>query len=344
MKQAPLPVEALIQRFRNNECTPEEIELLQQWLAQLDLSGESAELSPDQLDAVRNRMYQQITTARPVVPEPHTLPFRRLLVAASWLLLAVSVIILWYYTRPALVPTKARQPQLTVIENNHTGIRRIILPDGSQVCLNMHSRLEFDPQQFNRTERVVKLSGEGYFEVVGLPLALPTSRDKLSGGGGNQVKKPFIVETGSLRTRVLGTAFNIEAYVQESEVRVSLVHGKIALDDTATDQTTVLSPNHTVRYSKQSQSWQVLSVDAASVASWTNGNLVFNEVPLQEALARIAERYHVAIECDPALVQHKRITASFRNSTWPTVLTNILFVHDLHYKRTGEKVVIVKKG
>jgi transmembrane sensor len=334
MKQSPLPVEELLQRFRNNECTPEEIGLLQQWIAQLDLSDEPTLLSPEQLDAVKTRMHQQLMSERAVVPERHRLPVRRrLLVAASWLVLILSSIILWYVTRPAAPGSNGIKPLLTVIENNRAGIRRITLPDGSQVWLNMYSRLEFDPKQFNRMKRLVKLSGEGFFEVVSLPLSP-------SGGGG---KVPFIVETGRLRTRVLGTAFNIEAYEQESEVRVSLVHGKVALDDTATDQTTMLSPNHMARYSKQTQSWEVLPVAAANVALWTQGYLVFNEVPLQEALERVENRYHVHIECDPALVQHKRITANFRNATWPTVLTNILFVHDLQYKKAGEKIVIVKK-
>lgn len=326
-----MSVEALIQRFRNNECTPEEIELLQQWVARLNISDESAELSPAQLNAVKNRMYRQLTGRQPAVPSRHRIPYRRLLVAASWLVLAVSVVVLWYLNRPSAVNHRAARSLLTVIENNHTGIRRITLPDGSQVCLNIHSRLEFDPRQFNTTERLVKLSGEGFFEVT--PSIAP---------GGEGKKIPFIVETGSLRTRVLGTAFNIEAYAQESEVRVSLVHGKIALDDTATDRTTVLSPNQAVRYSKQTQSWQVLPVDAANVVLWTKGYLVFNEVPLQEAIERIRRRYQVAIEYDQALVQNKRITASFRNSTWPTVLGNILFVHDLQYTRSGEKIMIAK--
>jgi ferric-dicitrate binding protein FerR (iron transport regulator) len=333
MKQSPKSVEALIQRFRNNECTPEEIELLQQWVTQLDMSDGATDLSAEQLHTVKNRMYQQIVNAPRVVPERHRLSYRRLLVAASWLLLIVSTAVLYYYIRPAGTQHHAEQPQLTIIENNQPGIRRITLPDGSLVCLNMNSRLEFDPQQYNRRERLLKLSGEGYFEVV--PSIKP---------GKDSTRIPFIVETGSLRTRVLGTAFNIEAYAQESEVRVSLVHGKIALDDTATDMTTELSPNHSLRYSKQTQSWQVLPVEAANVALWTQGYLVFNEVPLQEAIERIGQRYNVAIECNPALVQNKRITASFRNSTWPTVLANILFVHDLQYRKSGDKVVIGKKA
>src|SRR5688500_1274745 len=165
MKQTPLPVEALIQRFRNHECTPEEIELLKQWLTQLDISDGSTALSPEQLDAIKARMHQSITSA-PVVMHPHRRLYRPLLVAAGWLMLAVSVITLWYFAKPAAVRPQTAKTSRTVIENDFTGIRRITLPDGSQVCLNMNSRLEFDPQQFNRTERLVKLSGEGYFEVV----------------------------------------------------------------------------------------------------------------------------------------------------------------------------------
>lgn len=330
MKQSPKAVEAFIQRFRNNECTPEELELLQQWVTQLNLADESTDLSEEQLVAVKERMYQQLVNERPVAVR-RRLPYRRFVAAASWLLVIVSTAVLYYYIRPASTQQHKRQPQLTVIENNQSGIRRITLPDGSQVCLNMNSRLEFDQEQFNQTERLLKLSGEGYFEVV--PSIKP---------GTDSTRIPFIVETGSLRTRVLGTAFNIEAYSHESEVRVSLVHGRIALDDTATDQTTELSPNHSLLYSKQSQSWEVLPVEAANVALWTKGYLVFNEVPLQEAIKRIGDRYHITIECDEALVRNKRITASFQHSTWPTVLTNILFVHDLKYKKVGEKVIVVR--
>ena len=335
MKQAPLPVEQLIQRFRNNECTPEEIELLQEWLTQLELSDESTGLTPEQLDAIKTRMYQQLMQTRPVVINHHRFIYRRLLVAAGWFIVAVSVIILWRLTKPAATGSNKQQPMLTIIENNRAGIRRITLPDGSQVWLNMYSRLEFDPQQFNKTERLVKLSGEGFFEVA-------PSISPLASGGGKRIS--FIVQTGSLRTRVLGTAFNIEAYSNESEVRVALVHGSIALDDTSTNQTTLLTPNHSLRYSKQTQSWQIMPVEAAPVAAWTKGWLVFNEVPLAEAIERIRERYQVNIEYNPALVQGKRITASFRNSTWPMVLTNVLFVHDLKYKKIGDKVVITKKA
>lgn len=60
-----MSVEALIQRIRNNECTPEEIELLKQWVTQLDVSGQSAELSEAQLQAIKKRMYRQLVKRLP---------------------------------------------------------------------------------------------------------------------------------------------------------------------------------------------------------------------------------------------------------------------------------------
>src|SRR5690242_19210663 len=143
MKQSPMSVEALIQRFRNNECTPEELALLNQWVTQLNLADESTDLSEEQLVAVKTRMYQQLVNARPAAIRRH-LPYKRLLVAAGWLLVIVSTAVLYYYIKPIGVQRHKQQPQLTVIENLQPGIRRITLPDGSQVCLNMNSRLEFD--------------------------------------------------------------------------------------------------------------------------------------------------------------------------------------------------------
>lgn len=322
MKQPPLLIEELIQRFQQNECSAEEVRLLQQWLLQLDVSDGTTELLPEQLEAVKIRMYQQITNRQPARVVRHKISIRRYMVAAGWLALIASTLLLWYFSRQSEIKAQSKAVQLTVIENNQRSIKRITLPDGSQVCLNTHSRLEFDAHQFNQAQRYVKLTGEGFFEVEKNPA------------------KPFIVETGNLHTRVLGTAFNIEAYEHESEIRISLVHGKIALDDTATSQTTLLSPDHTFRYAKQTKSREILPVAAANVALWTKGWLVFNEVPLQEAIDRIAERYNLAIVCDRRLLQNKRITASFEAGSWTTILENILFVHGLRYAKKGENVVI----
>jgi transmembrane sensor len=71
MKRSPLPVDELIRRFQNNECTPDEIRLLQQWVTQLNISDDTTQLSPEQLAAIKDRMYQQLMIPTPVITLHH---------------------------------------------------------------------------------------------------------------------------------------------------------------------------------------------------------------------------------------------------------------------------------
>jgi ferric-dicitrate binding protein FerR (iron transport regulator) len=84
----------------------------------------------------------------------------------------------------------------------------INLPDGSRVVLNENSKLEYPPDFSNNT-REVYLNGEAFFDIVHNP------------------SKPFIVHTGSVSTKVLGTAFNISAYRSQQFVQVTVTRGKV---------------------------------------------------------------------------------------------------------------------
>ena len=83
-----------------------------------------------------------------------------------------------------------------------------ILSDGTKVWLNAESELDF-PVDFIGKERVVRLKGEAYFEVE------------------PDAAHPFVVETKDVRTRVLGTSFNIKAYDNEERVFTTLLTGKV---------------------------------------------------------------------------------------------------------------------
>jgi transmembrane sensor len=323
-------IETLVQRISNGTCTPGELQTFQEWISAMDISDPAVELSPNLLHLLKTRMHQQLVEelqALPAVtrkPIPFIKRYTTLATAAVMFLALCSGILLWYMnSRPGT--TKRRSiPSLTVIDNNKNLVRRITLPDGTIIWLNRHSILTFDQQQYNRTQRCVKLSGEGFFEVA------------------HDASKPFIVETGNIYTRVLGTTFNIEAYKQESEIRVSLVQGKVVLEDKAKAATLLLAPDQTMRYSKQTGQWQLMPMAVSDIQSWTSGALVFNEVPLEEALARIAHRFQLSIDYDKKLIQDKRITAGFAVRDWQSALHNILFVHGLDFSTRNGRVLITR--
>jgi len=84
----------------------------------------------------------------------------------------------------------------------------IHLPDSTEVLLNANSRLEY-PKAFTGDLRRVMLEGAARFNV---------QRDTLH---------PFIVETGSLQTRVLGTVFDVDSYGCGTTSKVVLYEGSV---------------------------------------------------------------------------------------------------------------------
>jgi ferric-dicitrate binding protein FerR (iron transport regulator) len=85
------------------------------------------------------------------------------------------------------------------------------LPDGTQVWLNAGSKLEYTTN-YNRKNREVRLTGEGYFKVK------------------TNANKPFIVRTKEISIKAIGTAFNVKAYPDEKQVTTTLVEGKVKLE------------------------------------------------------------------------------------------------------------------
>lgn len=320
-------IETFMQRFNNGDCTQEEIDLFKKWITASDFNDVEKGLPAEWLESVKARMHQQLMQefkAAPVIPMKRGRLLRKYAAAAAIVLTIGAGMLLWYLKGKQVVPAQQSITALSIIENNHNVIRKVTMPDGTVVWLNRHSRLEFDHRQYNRTQRFVRLSGEGFFEVA------------------KDAGRPFIVETGNIHTRVLGTAFNIEAYQHESEIRVSLVHGKVSLEDKVRAVTAVLTPNQTMRYSRQAKSWQLMPMAISNIDAWTSGALVFNEVPLEEAIERIGDRYHLAINYDKHLLQNKRITATFTVSDWQSALRNMLFVHGLTFTTKQGRVVITR--
>lgn len=320
-------IETLIRRIQSDTCSPEEQIVFRNWMAALDLSDPFTEILPEEMNQLKARMHQQLIQeiqAAPVVAIRRPNILRRYLTAAAVVAAIASGLLFWYFNSRQKGQGSNQAMSYAVIDNDGNKVRKITMPDGTIIWLNRRSRLEFNEEQYNREQRYVKLSGEGFFEVT------------------KDAARPFIVETGNIYTRVLGTSFNIEAYQQESEIRVSLVHGKVSLEDKATAATMLLAPDQTMRYSRQTGQWQMLPMAVSNIEQWTSGALVFNEVPLEEALTRIAERFQLSIDYDKKLIHNKRITAAYAVTNWQSALHNVLFVHGLDFTTRNGQVVITR--
>jgi transmembrane sensor len=145
---------------------------------------------------------------------------------------------------------------------------RLQLGDGSRVWLNSGSSLTY-PATFTGPQRSVVLSGEGYFEVA---------PDRAH---------PFLVESQGLTLRVLGTAFNVEAYTRE--VTTTLVEGRLQVEGGA--KAAQLTPGEQLRC-PPGHNWQTTrGADVAAALDWQSGLFLFRDTPLREVLTELGRWY-----------------------------------------------------
>lgn len=149
------------------------------------------------------------------------------------------------------------------------------LSDGTRVWLNSGSSLRY-PVSFPDSVRQVVLDGEAYFEV--------------SHNGA-----PFIVSTGNMNTRVLGTSFNVEAFSEDPAFKTTLVEGRVRVE--LLDQSspvsggTILEPDQQATFLPSTGEISKTEVDASGFTSWMQGKLEFHNESLETVMKRLARWY-----------------------------------------------------
>ncbi|MCS2334259.1 FecR family protein [Bacteroides sp. BFG-606] len=152
---------------------------------------------------------------------------------------------------------------------------KVVLSEGTEVFLNSDSRLVY-PTVFKGKERIVSLEGEAYFKV---------SKD---------VEHPFIVKTGNVQVRVLGTEFNVRGY-SPADVRITLITGKVAVSDTCGTHNVEMEPGQSAQLSTDG-TFAVSEVNIESFLYWKEGFFYFDDIPLADMMKEIGRWYNIDIE------------------------------------------------
>lgn len=317
----------LLKKYLDGQCTPEEEKEVLEYLEEgkedrlhnhiIALEAAAGDKIPDELseellDNIHNRI--NVLQRRTLLVQ-----MKKWQVAAGIILLiSVAGMVFWSLKQKKQVQG---EDEWLSIRNEGQDVKKISMPDGTQIWLNARATLSYNEKSYNDKVREVKVNGEVFFEVEGDP------------------RKPFSVKTGNVTTVVLGTAFNIEHYEHESDIRVTLVQGKVEV--AADKEKYILSPGQMMSYNVEQRSMEVRSMDVDATRDWLTGRMVFNDLPLADVLKRIAETYKISIVCQqPAILVGKRLTGTYMRKAPEELLRKILFVHGLHLeKRPGQFVI-----
>jgi ferric-dicitrate binding protein FerR (iron transport regulator) len=212
-----------------------------------------------------------------------------------------------------------------VLETPRGGEYSITMTDGTEVCLNAGSRIEY-PAVFDGKERRVKTTGEAYFKVA------------------HDADHPFIVETEGQEVKVLGTEFNINAY-SEDKVVTTLIRGSIALKPMGSKGGELtLKPGDQAEYDKHNGTATLHSANTEVVSSWTRGKFVFEDQTLgqiMESLSRWYDfRYHFS---NPQLASTVFMGSVPRYGNFQNVLHILEMSGGIKFRVRGKNVEVLKE-
>lgn len=203
------------------------------------------------------------------------------------------------------------------------GEYNLTLADGTNIILNSESSLRF-PVHFSGNTREVWFTGEAYFKVT------------------HNEKKPFIIHSGDVTVKVLGTSFNVMAYENEKNQEITLEQGEVEIG--IHGQKELLKPGHQVAVNKSTSQMVNRKVDVESYISWKSGILRFDDMPLEQLLNRLTRWYNIAFEFRKEDLKKKVFTGGFKKyESIGQVLEMIEATNDVKFSVQNNKVVIDHK-
>ncbi len=270
------------------------------------------------------------------------------LMMAGFLLALIITSFLVFNNRKSIEPEIS--PAISSVVTKYGNKSKISLPDGSQVWLNAGSRLDYKSADFNHTLREVNLSGEAYFDIA------------------HNTQKPFIVRSGNMRIKVLGTMFNVKAYPEEQNIETSLIKGsvEITINDRPNDKY-ILSPNEKLvistngmaqkspalnvvnMHNSASENMDIITLKKVDYATfeklvletaWVQNKLVFKSEKFSDLAIRMERWFDVEIRFRNISDKDLRFTGIFTTETIQQALNAMQVVHVFKYVKEDNIIYI----
>ncbi|GET25631.1 FecR family protein [Prolixibacter sp. NT017] len=271
MKNRKHRLDELIENYLNDKLTPKDKNLLDQFtknvLKKADWDKETMGNKADIASGIWGSLTWQLH--RRQLKTIRRQQARWSISIAASIILIVGLGVWLYHPGP--------KPEVFTVETN-SKMDSLKLPDGSVIFLSPHTTIAYN-NRFNVKKRKVKmLKGNAFFRVV------------------HNVKKPFEIISGNLKTTDLGTSFNI--HMGRNSCQVTVHTGKV---NVSTGKSSVnLIAMQEACYSADGEKLIVKNVGAADISPWYSGNTTLADQSLETILSFLEKKFGlVAIRVNP---------------------------------------------
>lgn len=211
-----------------------------------------------------------------------------------------------------------KQLQYNTLTTPRGGQYQLALPDGSKVWLNAESSLKY-PTEFSGRQRIVKLTGEAYFEVA------------------ENENMPFKVELNGMEIKVLGTHFNVMAYENEKRITTTLLEGKVKVTEAGKSE--LLKPGQAASFDKASQRFSVTAANMEQAIAWKNGYFDFRDATLKTVMRQLSRWYDVEVHYQ-ADIPVRRFTGQAPRDLNLSDVMKILATSGIHFSIENKQIIV----
>lgn len=204
----------------------------------------------------------------------------------------------------------------------------IVLPDKSTVVLNSNSRLHLNTNWSSLRDREVWLEGEAFFSVVKKP-GLRNAR--------------FLVHTGNMDVKVLGTKFNVNS--RKSRTQVVLNSGKVALSARQHNKVTqtVMKPGDLVEIEAGKPNLVKKKVNPLLYSSWIHKKLLFDDTSISEIAAMLEDNYGFEVKLVDPELRNRKLTGEMYVEDVESLLKALSKSFKLKISQKGNILIIKGK-
>jgi transmembrane sensor len=186
-----------------------------------------------------------------------------------------------------------------VLEPSGPGSETFAMDDGSFVRLAQGSRLV---QEMKGEERRFELEGRALFAVT------------------HDESRPFVVTTGGVETRVLGTRFEVRS-LPGGDLRIAVLEGRVEVMN-AQGRTELAAGEISVATPGLPPS-RITPEDLLGLLDWPEGSLLFQNTPLAQVAREVGRQYGARIVVEGEALQSTRISAWYGTEPFQDIVESL---------------------
>ncbi|MEM0939763.1 MAG: FecR domain-containing protein [Bacteroidota bacterium] len=196
-------------------------------------------------------------------------------------------------------------PPNTIVETAYAEQKKVTLPSGSRVHMNVASKLSYSRKNWDE-KRILEFEGEGFFEV--------------------EKGAHFTVKTANGNISVLGTSFNVKS--RKESLKVGCYSGKVEV--TVAQQTQQLSPGQITQF-RNDHLIELKEATLQKVPSWTSGIIKLESAPFADVLDELSYVFDIEIAYNGSFID-LIYTGSFPNDDVETAIALVFEPLNVDYQ------------